>query len=166
VYAPFWYQAPIDQLISELKYQQRWQNLSCFMSLFTQHCPPIPRNAQILAMPSHPHRVRERGFNLVNQCVRAWHRYHTFNYSLSTLVRTRYTRTQTSQQRDQRQLNVKNVFAVHKPLESDLIILFDDVMTTGASANQCVKVIKQAGAKHVEVWCLARACIAFNHKLK
>ena len=78
VYAAFWYQEPIDQLISELKYQKRRRN-------------------------------------------------------------------------------VRNVFAVRKALKSDHIILFDDVMTSGASANECAKVLKQAGAKHVQVWCLARA---------
>ena len=157
VYAAFWYREPIDQLISELKYQKRWENLSCLMSLFTQCCPPIPNLAQILGMPSHPRRVRERGFNVINQCVRAWHSEYHFDYSLTTLARTRYTPVQTAKKRDQRRRNVRNVFAVRKALKSDHIILFDDVMTTGASANECAKVLKQAGAKHVQVWCLARA---------
>jgi len=120
-------------------------------------CPPIPEHAQILAVPSHPRRVRERGFNVINQCVRTWRSYQAFDYSLNSLVRTRYTATQTGMKRKQRIKNMRQIFAVRKSLRSDEIILFDDVMTTGTTANECARVIKQAGAKRVEVWCLARA---------
>lgn len=127
------------------------------MALFAQHCPPIPAQAQILAIPSHPRRVRERGFNVVNQCVRSWRSHQTFDYSLNSLTRTHHTATQTGLTRVQRMKNIRDVFAVRKPLQSDEIILFDDVMTTGTTANECARVIKQAGAKRVEIWCLARA---------
>ena len=157
VYACFWYREPVKRLISELKYHQCWENLSCLMALYAQRCPPIPEHAQILAIPSHPRRVRERGFNVVNQCVRSWRSYQSFDYSLNSLVRTHHTATQTGMTRAQRMSNMRNVFALRKPLRSVEIIVFDDVMTTGTTANECARVIKQAGAKHVEIWCLARA---------
>jgi len=157
VYASFWYREPINRLISELKYHQCWENLSCLICGECLSCPPIPEHAQILAVPSHPRRVRERGFNVINQCVRTWRSYQAFDYSLNSLVRTRYTATQTGMKRKQRIKNMRQIFAVRKSLRSDEIILFDDVMTTGTTANECARVIKQAGAKRVEVWCLARA---------
>ena len=62
--------------------------------------------------------------------------------------------------RQQRLTNVKRAFAVpetvHEMLHNKVVVLVDDVVTTGATANACAKALKKAGASEVRVIALAR----------
>jgi predicted amidophosphoribosyltransferase len=73
----------------------------------------------------------------------------------------RWTRPQIELTRDERLKNVKGAFATgagFKP-EGKKIILVDDVYTTGATVNECAKVLKKGGAKEVVVFTLARVTL-------
>ncbi len=157
VFAAFWFLPPIDQLIIDYKYHQRWENLALLATLFTQYCPPPKDSCQLIAVPSHKHRVRQRGFNAVYELVRAIHKRTALNYSLSTVVRIRNTQMQTGMGKLQRQRNVRAAFALSQPLQTKHVIIFDDVVTTGATVNELAKTIKRAGVERVDVWALARA---------
>jgi predicted amidophosphoribosyltransferase len=78
---------------------------------------------------------------------------------LSTLVRVRPTPPQTLQNRVERVKNLKRAFAVRRPLRvaSRRILLIDDVMTTGTTADECARTLIVAGARRVDVLTLARA---------
>ena len=77
------------------------------------------------------------------------------------LVRTRYTTPQTRLSGRRRRTNLKGAFAVHRRhrarLEGRPVLLVDDVLTTGATAEACTRALKQAGAGdiHVVVFALA-----------
>ena len=72
--------------------------------------------------------------------------------------RVQPTRTQTLLSREERLANVRNAFAVNDgvDLSGQMLILIDDVMTTGATTSACAKVLRQAGAEKVCVWTVAR----------
>lgn len=74
------------------------------------------------------------------------------------LKRVRASETQTHLTAKQRIANVKNVFIVKKAekVQRRKILLLDDVMTTGATVNECARVLKKAGAAKVYVLTLAR----------
>jgi len=75
------------------------------------------------------------------------------------LERRRWTEPQTGLGRKKRLTNVKNAFSVndHSIIAGKRILLVDDVFTTGATANECAKVLLKGGAEHVDVLTLARA---------
>jgi predicted amidophosphoribosyltransferase len=75
------------------------------------------------------------------------------------LIRTRYTRTQTRLSRAERSRNVKGAFRVgnRKRVDGKSLLLLDDVFTTGATLNECARVLKGAGARRVDALTLARA---------
>jgi predicted amidophosphoribosyltransferase len=75
------------------------------------------------------------------------------------LERRRWTEPQTGLGRKKRLTNVKNAFSVndHSKIAGKRILLVDDVFTTGATANECAKVLLKGGAEHVDVLTLARA---------
>jgi predicted amidophosphoribosyltransferase len=58
---------------------------------------------------------------------------------------------------------IKGAFTVPRngPVKDRSILLVDDVYTTGATVNECAKVLLAAGAKRVDVYTLARAVKAF-----
>jgi ComF family protein len=67
-----------------------------------------------------------------------------------TLIRTKNTRTQTRLDENQRQHNVRNAFTLQKKgVEGKKVILVDDVLTTGATMNECARVLKENGAREV-----------------
>jgi ComF family protein len=75
------------------------------------------------------------------------------------LKRTRFTKSQVGMTRDQRRRNIAGAFAVPRrrrtQLEGRNVLLIDDVVTTGATAEACARTLKRAGAARVDVLALA-----------
>jgi predicted amidophosphoribosyltransferase len=76
-------------------------------------------------------------------------------------VRRRRTASQGHLGRLQRARNVERAFALRRgrSAEGKRIVLVDDVLTTGATVEECARVLRRAGALHVDVLTLARAVI-------
>ncbi len=113
----------------------------------------------IIPVPLHSGRLRWRGFNQAAMLAVAVARRMDRALDLSTLVRVRETAPQTRQNRVERIRNLRRAFAVRRParIASLRILLIDDVMTTGATANECARTLLAAGARRVDVLTLARA---------
>lgn len=123
----------------------------------------------VVPVPLTTAKRRSRGFNQAEEIARA---YASVSASLNAfraaagiqvdsalLVRNRETVSQTGLTRPQRQANLRGAFAVRKPekLRGKRVLLVDDVMTTGATAGECVRVLMKSGAKEVFVATVARA---------
>jgi len=77
---------------------------------------------------------------------------------VTSLVRIKSTAPQTAQDLETRRRNVRRAFAVKRPesVASRRILLVDDVMTTGATVDECARTLLAAGARTVDVFTLAR----------
>jgi ComF family protein len=113
----------------------------------------------IVPVPLHPRKARERGFNQSGVLSGGLNRRTGIKLSRKTLVRTRYTKTQTRLSRQERQNNVKGAFRVSNraDLSGKSILLVDDVFTTGATVNECARMLIKAGVVEIDVLTLARA---------
>lgn len=113
----------------------------------------------VIPVPLHRRRLRWRGFNQAALIGGAVARRIRRPLDASTLVRVRATAPQTSQDHDQRVRNVRRAFAVRWParVANRRVLLVDDVMTTGATADECARTLLAAGARRVDVFTLARA---------
>jgi ComF family protein len=113
----------------------------------------------IIAVPLHLARLRWRGFNQAALLAVAVGRRMERPVDLSNLVRVRETPPQTLQHRGERVKNLKRAFAVRRParVASRSILLIDDVMTTGATADECARTLIASGPRRVDVLTLARA---------
>ena len=127
----------------------------------------------LIPVPLYPARERERGFNQAEIIARiifsvlreksglgaggnqAGHAGR-FILEKNILARVRPTAQQAHLARDGRMKNVSGVFSCRGPA-SETVILVDDVFTSGATAQECAKVLKSAGAKKVFCLTLARA---------
>ena len=83
----------------------------------------------------------------------------SIDFSGNILVRKKKTDSQTGLGREKRKSNVKGAFAVKSPqkIKEKRILLVDDVFTTGATTEECAKVLVNSGATDVHVLTLARA---------
>lgn len=124
----------------------------------------------VLPVPLHPSRRRERGFNqselLAASLVRALRRRKggvTPTLARTCLRRQRATPPQTGLSVAARRENLRGAFAVANPAEirGRVVVLIDDVMTTGATLSACARTLKRAGAAQVLGVTLARATPQF-----
>jgi ComF family protein len=115
----------------------------------------------IVPVPVHARRRRERGFSQAERLVHAARRlvHGLPRIDARSLVRVRATLDQAGLSRAERQRNVRDAFAVASPgaLAGATLLLVDDVMTTGATADAAARTLLAAGAHRVEVFALARA---------
>ena len=118
--------------------------------------------ASVVPVPLNPIRRFERGYNqaelLAREVARAIDRP-----LLDVLRRVTETERQALLSLSQRKKNVKAAFAVRSGRESDiagkLVLLVDDVMTTGATLAAAARCLKKAGAKGVYGALAARATV-------
>ena len=112
----------------------------------------------ITHVPLHPKRYRERGFDQAWFLARVLGRASGIPARPNLLDRTKWDTPQFELTEVQRRKNVRGVFIVRKSheVEGRRILLVDDVLTTGATAHACAKILKQAGSESVHVYTLAR----------
>jgi len=113
----------------------------------------------LVPVPLHVRRLRERGFNQAYLLARRWTRQEGIALDGLNLHRHRRTQPQTTLSRADRQKNIRGAFALRHPerIQRQKILLVDDVYTTGATVNECARVLMDGGAEFVDVLTLARA---------
>ncbi len=110
----------------------------------------------IVVVPLHPLRFIRRGFN--QAMLLAQHMGLSLPILKKALKRIRHTVSQGHQSPDDRQKNIQHAFIAQAScVNGKRLLLIDDVMTTGATLNECTIVLKNAGAIRVDILVLARA---------
>jgi ComF family protein len=117
----------------------------------------------LVPVPLHPFRLIRRGFNQALLLARALHREIGVPLDFQNLLRGRYERPQVAKDREERLKQIQGAFALRDPsrFEDKKVLLIDDVYTTGATLNECAKVLKTAGAQ-VEAFTLARTLLSYG----
>lgn len=112
----------------------------------------------VVPVPLHPRRRRERGYDQALLLGRVLARHFGCRLAGGALVRKRYTSQQALLPLNRRWDNVRNAFAVADPrrVEGRSLLLVDDVLTTGMTADECARALMRAGAARVQVLALAR----------
>lgn len=112
----------------------------------------------LVPVPLHPRRRRERGFNQSELLAAALGRRTGLPSCAAALVRRTATPPQTGLSAAARRRNVVGAFAVRRRarVAGRVVVLVDDVLTTGATAEACARVLRAAGAAEVRVLTAAR----------
>lgn len=155
------YETTLRSLILSFKFNEKTELANRLSRMLGQvfQSNDITRGIDMLVpVPLHWRRKLRRGYNqahllskkIAGRCL-----------PVSTdLVRIRNTEQQWNLTGPQRRKNVKNAFSVRKghQFASKQIALIDDITTSGATLNECSKVLKEAGAERVVSVVLATAC--------
>ena len=152
------YKPPLSNLIIKFKLSDRTSLLEPLQNLVRDAVirADFPEPADfIVPVPLHWRRRFQRGFNQSALIAKG---LALDNAQFNTdLVRIRYTQQQIELTVAARKRNVEGAFAVRKGhnFKGKNICLVDDVKTTGATLNECAKVLKEAGAGKVFAFVLA-----------
>ncbi len=156
VRAALHYRPPVDDLISGFKYHQRLDQGRLLADLLTEHLLQQQTDIDLLLpMPLHPRRLRERGFNQASELCRPISRALQIPWSSAVLQRSRDGAHQRTSSSRQRRRNIRQAFDCRGQIPRR-VALIDDVVTTGATADEVAHTLKKAGAQWVEVWAVAR----------
>ncbi len=116
--------------------------------------------ACLVPVPLHWSRLVWRGFNQAALLADELHKISGIAVDKHALARVRRTPPQQGLDRAGRQANIRKAFAVRASAQARLagrpVILVDDVVTSGATAAACAKVLLKAGAASVDILALAR----------
>ena len=153
---------PLAEVVRGFKYQRRYWLGEGLARLLGDAPRSWWATVDLIApVPLHPRRLVARGFNQALVLARGLPGDQGPTLAPRLLNRRRYTRPQVGLDPGARRRNVQGAFEVSSlwqdRLQGAWVLLVDDVFTTGATVNECAKVLKQAGAERVEVLTLVRA---------
>lgn len=116
----------------------------------------LPSDALLVPVPLHRRRLWSRGFNQSAIVARELSRRTGIPVAVDALRRTRATPPLKGMGMRQRRRTVAGAFRSTMELRGQTVILVDDVLTTGSTANACARVLKRAGAGRVDLVSWAR----------
>jgi ComF family protein len=155
------YEGGLRALVHELKYRGRQRvaaRLADLIAADLRARAVLTTGAVLVPVPLHPRRKRERGFNQSEVLARALARRLPVAVCPQALARRRDTPPQTGLSAAGRRRNVAGAFAVRQAarVAGRVVVLIDDVLTTGATAHACARLLRQAGAAEVRLLTLVR----------
>ena len=158
-----YYEGPLVQVIWRYKYHCQMvlaEPLARLMvaALYDSAAALDPETIDVVcAVPLHPSRLRERGFNQSE--LLAEHVAAAISRPLCPLLeRTRPTLPQVDLPPQSRAANVRNAFAPNprETIQGQRVLLIDDLFTTGATISECARALRRAEAAELRVFTLAR----------
>lgn len=153
------YLPPFNQWLVQFKYQGRFELGSLFAYLLAKQWLQQPSTLQcvpvdmVFSVPLHLSKWQIRGYNQAHLIAKAFAQHLQLPYDDSALVRVKKNQSQVGQTGNQRRSNLANAFTLTKALSNPIrhVILIDDVLTTGSTASEISKLLKNSGIAKVTV---------------
>ena len=151
------YAGPAGGMVRALKYRSVTGLAEMMASDMLRAYEQIqPTGAEVVcAVPMHKKRLRRRGFNQSELLARQIAKALNLPYE-PLLVRTRNTSQQARLHGAARRQNLSGAFAANPAAAGRRVLLIDDVYTTGQTAHQCERALRDAGAKQVYLLVFAK----------
>lgn len=153
----FFYGQPVRGMIAQLKYRgvyrlSEWMGVQLANTVLAEHfdAPDV-----IVPVPMHRRRELARGLNHAAHLADALSRQLGVPVEAGGLMRIRHTRQQARLARAERGQNLVGAFAANGAVKGKFVLLVDDVLTTGETANGCAQALMKAGARGVQLIALA-----------
>jgi ComF family protein len=145
--------------VQALKYRRHLAVAHCFGRLLASGVKDAPRPDLVVPVPLGAQRLSERGFNQSLEIGRVAAKALQLPMAVGGFRRIRNTVPQASLAFADRARNIRGAFVCDLDLKGMRVALVDDVLTTGASLNECARALRKAGASEVVGWVAARTLL-------
>ena len=158
----FRYEGIIRSKIISYKFDDKPYLYKTFCEIFVKNkkvCEFIKNYDIIISVPMYKKKKNQRGYNQSELIAREIaKKIENIEYRNDILIKIRNTAKQSSLNKEQRKENLKNAYVVNNNeyILNKNILIFDDIYTTGSTANECAKTLIEAGAKDVGILTIAR----------
>ncbi|WP_456378910.1 ComF family protein [Thiolapillus sp.] len=156
IISPWLYEAPIDDLIQQLKFQQKLPAGRLLAQLLAEEIPPQERPDLLIPVPLHKRQLKARGFNHSSEIARVLSRVLGIPWSPWLLRKRRETLPQHNLGRKERKNNLRRCFSFDNRRNHHHVAVIDDVVTTATTATEVAKSLGKTGVKKIEIWALSR----------
>ncbi|MFA4971110.1 MAG: phosphoribosyltransferase family protein [bacterium] len=157
----FAHEDPVRRALWSFKYEGNIHALRFFVDALARELGGMAGYDVITAVPMQGMRVIRRGVNAAALLARSLAGESDVEFSSCLIGRVRAVRRQVGLSRMQRMENVRGVFAAtgraREIVHDRSVLILDDVMTTGATLNECARALAAAGARSVDALTVARA---------
>ena len=153
------FEEPLRSLLHALKYENALY-LRRFLAqlMLDAYDENIAQADCLIPIPLHPERMRQRGFNQAAELAKIIARKIHSPYNTKLCRKITNPLPQVGLNGKARETNLRHSFEVKKSTYQH-VILIDDIITTGSTANEVARTLKHQGVMRVDVWCCARATL-------
>ncbi|GAA5133169.1 ComF family protein [Thalassotalea piscium] len=163
-YAPYIW--PYDVWLKQLKYQAKFELAPLLAKLLTRCWQDhLSRSSQyyinnslcITSVPIHLTKWQTRGFNQAHLIAKHFAQANNLHYNANLLSRIKHGDSQVGQSGIERRKNLANAFTANTQLLKKFshVVVIDDVITTGTTANEISRVLKKGGVEQVTIMTVA-----------
>ncbi|KAA3638197.1 MAG: ComF family protein [Proteobacteria bacterium] len=143
------YQSPGSNWVLALKFSGHLHWARAMAELMTPCLADVPLDWPLVAIPLHRKRLLKRGYNQAHEIARLLAQFSGRQALSDVIIRRKDTAMQATLPEKKRQANVRNAFAVVDRDLPPVVILVDDVLTTGQTLSAAAAVLKKAGVQQV-----------------
>lgn len=153
----FFYEKNVRNAVISLKFHKNTFVAKTLAGYMAEKAREFKEIDYITFVPLHKKRLKKRGYNQSFLLAQKISENQNIPILENLLIKSVETKVQSSLSKKERIQNIKNSFEVNKEIDikNKVLLLVDDVLTTGATANECAKMLKKSGAKRVFVLTLA-----------
>lgn len=154
------YDDPIKHLIWLSKFREKKVLIPIIGTLLAEHFPVDFNNVDmIIPVPIHPHRLKERGFNQAVEFIKIAAQQNGVPLQPDIVVRNAETHALYELGKKDRLAMMQGTMICTKPeaVQGKNILLFDDIITTGATLQECVRVLRETGCGEIVGLTLCKA---------
>ena len=148
----------VQKLIDQLKFERKRATYSVLAELLDERLPELPRDTHIVPIPTAPRNIRRRGYDHMLLIARALARCRNMPVTPLLVRRNNVTQHFAPDAKARRQ-QAKEFFALSRRFVVDPkanYLLIDDIFTSGATLGEAAKLLRQAGAKQIDIAIIAR----------
>lgn len=154
--APLVFDGKVREIVWNFKYNKR-PDLAKYLARFME--PLFCEFGEVdvlIPVPLHDHKLKLRGYNQSKLLAEELSKLVGVEVDCESLIRVKNTETQTNLNFEQRRDNMKDAFeVVGDGFKGKHVLVVDDVLTTGATAESCATALAKAGASCVDVLTVA-----------
>lgn len=157
----FKYEGQIRNLLIQYKFNEKAYLYKSFSKFLKKYEKKLFKNEVydiIVAVPISKNRLKTRGYNQSELLAREIAKNFGLKSEKNIIKKVKNNIAQSTLSKEEREQNVKNVYeAINKDIiQNKKILLIDDIFTTGATVDECSKILKKNGAEKIDIFTIAK----------